>query len=145
MLDKIKKVNVHTAPVPYIIINQPIDLSEYDKLYEQWNNPSHNVWQTFLEKFKVEVVLRNKLKSSAHRNQKEFVGYWFFQQRTDRRSVHIDLGEKTIEYKSNCLLIIDSKKQFSVINKGAKLPDLLNCVVYFNPNQQNKIKEFLSL
>jgi hypothetical protein len=145
MLHKIKKVNVHKAPVPYIIINQPIDMSEYDKLYEQWNNPSHNVWQIFLEKSKVEVVLKNKLNSSAHRNQKEFVGYWFFQQRTDRRSVHIELGEKKIEYKSNCLLIIDSEKQFSVINKGAKLPDLLNCVVYFNPNQQNKIKEFLSL
>ena len=145
MLDKIKKVNVHLTPIPHIIINQPIDLSEYDKLYEQWNNPNHTVWQTFLKKFNVKVVLQNKLKSSALRDNKEFIGYWFFRQRTDRRSVYIDLNKKKIEYKSNCLLIVDSKENFSLINKSFNMPDMLNCIVYFNKEQQTKIKECLSL
>ena len=77
--------------------------------------------------------------------QKEYVGYWFFQQRTDKRSIHIQFKETKIEYCANRLLVLDSEQTFSVINKGAKLPNTLNCIVYFNSIEQNKIKEFLSL
>jgi hypothetical protein len=58
MLDKIKKTNIHKEPIPYIIINSPIDLKEYDSLYEQWNNPSHQVWTNFFNKHKIKVDLK---------------------------------------------------------------------------------------
>ena len=145
MLDNIKKVNVYKESVPYIIINGPVDLKEYDSLYEQWNNPTHTVWTNFLNKHKIKVDLKNNLTANNQSKQKEYVGYWFFQQRTDKRSIHIQFGETKIEYCGNRLLILDSEQTFSVINKGAKLPNTLNCVVYFNSAQQNKIKEFLSL
>jgi hypothetical protein len=145
MLDNIKKVNVYKESVPYIIINGPVDLKEYDSLYEQWNNPTHTVWTNFLNKHKIKVDLKNNLTANNQSKQKEYVGYWFFQQRTDKRSIHIQFGETKIEYRANRLLIMDSEQTFSVINKGAKLPNTLNCIVYFNTIQQKKIKEFLSL
>jgi hypothetical protein len=43
------------------------------------------------------------------------------------------------------MLILDSKQSFTVINNGATMPDILNCIVYFNSAQQNTIKEHLSL
>jgi len=145
MLDNIKKINIHKEPIPYIIINGPVDLKDYDSLYEQWNNPTHSVWTNFLNKHKVKLNLKNSLTSSNQSKQKEYVGYWFFQQRTDKRSIHIKFGETKIEYCANRLLILDSEQTFIVINKGAKLPNTLNCIVYFDLDQQNKIKEFLSL
>ena len=145
MLSKIKKNNIHQSPVPYIVINDPIDLKRYDALYEQWNNPSHETWKKFLKEHNVEIILKNKLKSITHQAQNEFVGYWFFRQRTDRRSIHICFNEIKIEYKANRLLILKAEQKFSVINKSLEMPDMLNCVVYFSTNQQNKIKEFLSL
>jgi hypothetical protein len=145
MLDKIKKTNIHKESIPYIIINGPVDLKEYDSLYEQWNNPSHQVWTNFLNKHKIKVDLKNNLTANNQSKQKEYVGYWFFQQRTDRRDIRVQFGETKIAYESNRLLILDSAQTFSVINKGAKLPNTLNCIVYFNSIQQNKIKEHLSL
>ena len=145
MLDNIKKINIHKEPIPYIIINGPVDLKDYDSLYEQWNNPTHSVWTNFLNKHKVKVILKNNLTPNNQSKQKEYVGYWFFQQRTDKRSIHIKFGETKIEYCANRLLILDSEQTFIVINKGAKLPNTLNCIVYFDLDQQNKIKEFLSL
>jgi hypothetical protein len=145
MLDNIKRINIHKEPVPYIIINGPVDLKEYDGLYEQWNNPTHSVWTNFLNKHKIKVDLKNNLTANNQSQQKEYVGYWFFQQRTDKRSIHIQFKETKIEYCANRLLVLDSEQTFSVINKGAKLPNTLNCIVYFNSIEQNKIKEFLSL
>ena len=52
-----------------------------------------------------------------------------------------------IEYKSNCLLIVNSEQTFSVIHKGNEgsiMPDMLTCIVYFNSNQQKKIKDIFS-
>ena len=145
MLGNIRKTNVHKEPIPYIIINGPVDLKDYDSLYEQWNNPIHQVWTNFLNKHKIKVDLKNNLTANNQSKQKEYVGYWFFQQRTDRRDIRVQFGETKIAYESNRLLILDSAQTFSVINKGAKLPNTLNCIVYFNSTQQNKIKEHLSL
>jgi len=145
MLDNIKKINIHKESVPYIVINGPVDLKDYDSLYEQWNNPSHIVWTNFLNKHKIKVDLKNNLTANNQSKQKEYIGYWFFQQRTDRRSIHLQIDKTKIEYKANRLLILDSKQTFSVINKGTKMPNTLTCIVYFNSVQQNKIKELLSL
>ena len=145
MLDNVKKINIHKELIPYIIINGPVDLKDYDELYEQWNNPTHSVWTNFLNKHKVKVNLKNNLTSNNQSKQKEYVGYWFFQQRTDRRDIRIQFGDIKVGYAPNRLLILDSKQTFTVINKGAKLPNTLNCIVYFNSNQQKKIKEVLGL
>jgi len=145
MLDKIKKTNIHKEPIPYIIINGPVDLKEYDSLYEQWNNPSHDIWTKFINKHKINVDLKNNLTANNQNKRKEYVGYWFFQQRTDRRDIRVQLGETKIGYKSNRMLILDSAQSFTVINNGAKMPDILNCIVYFNSTQQSTIKEYLAL
>ena len=146
MLENLKTTNVHKDAIPYMIINDVIDVKEYDKLYEQWNNPDHVLWEIFLKKFNVKVVLQSKVQSIGPfgGEEKEYVGYWFFKQRNDHGSVLVKFKNIEIEYKSNCLLIVDSDQTFSVINKsnkGSMTPDMLNCVVYFDSNQQNKIKD----
>jgi len=145
MLEKLLKINVFQKPCKHIIINHPIPMLDYDHLYEQWNNLTHTVWQKFLKKYQVEVICKNELKPTAHRGKKEFVGYWFFKQRTDRRYVKVKLLDKRIEYTPNVLLILDSEQVFKTTMKNYPMPDMLTCLVYFNHNQQNKIKEYLSL
>jgi hypothetical protein len=98
------------------------------------------VWTNFLNKHKIKVDLKNNLTANNQSKQKEYVGYWFFQQRTDKRSIHIQFGETKIEYCANRLLILDSEQTFSVINKGAKLPNTLNCIVYFNLINKIRLK-----
>jgi len=80
MLENLKTTNVHKDAIPYMIINDVIDVKEYDKLYEQWNNPDHVLWEIFLKKFNVKVVLQSKVQSIGPfgGEEKEYVGYWFF-------------------------------------------------------------------
>jgi hypothetical protein len=76
-------------------------------LYEQWNNPTHSVWTNFLNKHKVKVNLKNSLTSNNQSKQKEYVGYWFFQQRTDRRDLYtFSLEKQKLNTAPNRLLIL---------------------------------------
>ena len=139
MLNKIKRINVYRSANPYIYLNQPIDTKLYDGLYEQWDRPSHKRWQDFFDVHKVNVTFYEVLKPHKHSINDKYVGYWFFKQRTDRRSIICNLGHASVEYKSNSLLIIDAKKTFDVVNKGQRMPAMLNCFVRFNEQQQEKL------
>ena len=141
MLDKIKAENVHKEPAPHIIINHPIEVKNYDHLYEQWNNPAHVIWQELKQKHNVELTHHNKLEANAHRGKEEYVGYWFFKDRSDKRPIHIKFHTTNVKYRSNTLFICDSKFKFTVKKQDVDLPDMQTCYVYFN--DQRIIKEFL--
>ena len=143
MLDKIISTNIHTAPVRHIIINQPIDQKRYDHLYEQWLNPDHDVWQDFVAEQQIQLEQQDELAPTRGKN--EFVGYWFFTQRSDQRGVHVQLIGKHIPYRANTLLIIKSNQTFKIINTKGNMPSMFNCVVHFNQDQEQKIRELLGL
>ena len=145
MLNNIKKFKIYQEPCKHIIISHPIPMLDYDHLYEQWNNLNHTTWKSFLSKYQIDIIFKNKLEASAHRGKKELIGYWFFKQRSDRRSISINLLNKKIDYLPNVLLILDSQQSFKTINKNYLLPDMLTCIIYFNNKQQDIIKESLSL
>ena len=140
MFDNIKHGNIH-KDTSHIVINTPVPTKEYDNLYEQWNDPKHTIWTSFLKKQNIEVKLQNYLKATAHRNKKEYVGYWFFRQRTDKRAIHINFSNTNVKYYYNVLFICDSEQQFSVKKQEIDLPEMLTCIVYFN--DQRRLKELL--
>ena len=47
MLD-VKHVNINKEPIPHLIINHPIPINDYDRLYELWNKPDHERWKTLM-------------------------------------------------------------------------------------------------
>ena len=129
----------------YIVINEPIETKLYDHLYEQFYNEQHEVWQKFRQTYDIETLNSEQLQSNAHRNKDEYVGYWFFKQRTDNRSIHIKIGEQKLSYKPNTIVIMNSKHSFELINTQGDKPEMLVCFVYFNETDQKKIKELLFL
>ena len=50
---EIKKSHYHKEPVEHILSPAIFNLKEYDILYENQNNLSHQVWQDFDTKYKI--------------------------------------------------------------------------------------------
>ena len=142
MLEKIIDTNIKKT---YFIVNKPIDMKLYDNLYEQWYNTNHKVWNDFRALHNVETFNSEVLLPKAYRQKDEYVGYWFFKQRTDRRAVHIEIEEINIPYRPNSMIVINAKDNFKLINNEGPLPEMLTCFVYFNAQDQKKIKGLLSL
>jgi hypothetical protein len=140
MLKKILDSNIKKT---YIIINQPVDNKIYDDLYEQFFDEEHSVWKKFREVNSVETINKEKLSSTANRNKDEYVGYWFFKQRTDNRSTHIQINGKNHPYRPNCMIIMHAGDKFKVINTEGPRPEMLVSFVYFREQDQKKIKELL--
>jgi len=142
MLHKILDDNIKES---YIVINGPIENKIYDNLYEQFYNEQHEVWQKFRQTYDIETSNSEQLQPNAHRNKDEYVGYWFFKQRTDNRTIFIKIGKKNLPYRPNSIVIMNSKDSFELINTQGDKPEMLVCFVYFNETDQKKIKELLSL
>ena len=51
--EKIKKSYYYKEPVEHILAPSIFDLKEYETLYENQNNLSHQVWQEFDAKYKI--------------------------------------------------------------------------------------------
>lgn len=140
MLEKVLDTNIKKS---YIIINGPVDGKLYDHLYEQFYNEQHEVWHKFRKTYNLETVNSEILQPNAYRNKDEYVGYWFFKQRTDNRSVHIKIEDKNLPYRPNTIIIMNAKDSFELINNQGDKPEMLTCFVYFSDADQKKIKELL--
>ena len=107
--EKLKKTHYHEEPVEYIYATGIFDLKEYDSLYENQNNLSHQVWQEFDAKYKVGYEFLRDIKDLNL--NKEVICLWFFKDRSDRDAgVDIDLSGKLITYTQNTFLITESKE-----------------------------------
>ena len=72
---KLRKPHYHEEPVEYIYARAIFDLKEYDSLYENQNDLSHQVWQDFDAKYKTGYEFlqdiqghhgRTKMRCQAH-------------------------------------------------------------------------------
>ena len=107
--EKLKKPHYHEEPVEHILATAIFSLKEYDSLYENQNNLSHQVWQEFDAKYKVGYKFLQDIKD-VNLN-KEVICLWFFKDRSDKDAgVDIDLSGKLITYNPNTFLITESKK-----------------------------------
>ena len=107
--EKIKKSHYYKEPVEHILAPAIFDLKEYDNLYENQNNLSHQVWQEFDAKYKTGYEFLQDIQDLNL--NKEVICLWFFKDRSDRDAgVDIDLSGKFITYSQNTFLITESKE-----------------------------------
>ena len=106
---KLRKPHYHKEPVEYIYATAIFDLKEYDSLYENQNDLSHQVWQNFDTKYKVGYEFLDDIRDVNF--NKEVICLWCFTDRNDKSSaVDFNLAGKLITYRSNTFLITESKK-----------------------------------
>ena len=106
---KLRKPHYHKEPVEYIYATAIFDLREYDSLYENQNNLSHQVWQEFDAKYKIGYEFLQDIKDLNL--SKEVICLWCFTDRNDKsNAVDFDLAGKLITYCSNTFLITESKE-----------------------------------
>ena len=114
--EKLKPNHFFKDSVEHIYTSTAYDTKEYDKLYENQNNLTHQVWQEFDEKYKTGWQLFEDIRDID--TKREVVCVWFFKERNDSsRGEHILLKDKKIKYQPNTFLITKSK-DIKIIDKG---------------------------
>ena len=119
--EKLRKPHYHKEPVEYIYATGIFNLKEYDKLYENQNNLSHQIWQDFDTNYKKGFEFFKDLRE--FNKNKEVICLWFFKDRDDRKTGNdIDLEGKIIKYRPNTFLITKSKN-IKIIERKSILPN----------------------
>ena len=135
--EKIKKSYYYKEPVEHILAPAIFNLDEYDSLYRNQNNLSHQVWQDFDTKYKKGFEFFKDLRE--FNKDKEVICLWFFKDRDDRKTGNdIDLEGKIIKYKPNTFLITRSKN-IKVIKRKSVLPNRPVLQLDLSIKEYNKI------
>jgi len=146
----IPKVDCFKTPMPYIWSSTLVRRDVYDRLYEQWKNIEHPHWTNFIYEMCVEVYFHNDFTHMlTPKKNNEYIGYWFFQQRTDKsKGGEVELtngtNKKTLSYWHNTMLILETEKNFTVLPRKHELPQRPFCELYFDKTTNEKIKRLLS-
>ncbi len=146
----IPKVDCNKNPIPHIWSSTLVRRDVYDRLYEQWNNIEHKHWQTFINDMCIEVYFHDDFNAMLiPKKDSKFIGYWFFQQRTDKsKGGEIELtnesNKKVLSYWHNTILIIESNKSFRVLPRKHQLPHRPFCELYFDESTNEKIRKLLA-
>lgn len=118
--ENIKKSYYYKEPVEYILAPAIFNLDEYDSLYRNQNDLSHQIWQDFDIRYKIGFEFFKDLRE--FNKDKEVICLWFFKDRDDRKTGNdIDLEGKIIKYKPNTFLITRSKN-IKIIERKVPLP-----------------------
>jgi len=105
--EKLKLSHYHKEPVEYIHTSTIFDQQEYDKLYENQNNLTHQVWNDFDNKYRVGYQFLEDIRD-INKN-KEVICLWFFKDRLDRSAgIELQLAGNTIKYHQNTFLVTES-------------------------------------
>lgn len=146
----ISKAERNKIPVPHIYTKTLVPREIYDRLYEQWNQIQHPNWQKFCEKMGVQIYFHNDFQNMLKPKEgNEYIGYWFFQQRTDKSKggdieITDGVNKKLLRYLDNTIFIIESNRQFKVYDRKHELPARPFCEMYFNRAINEKFKKWLS-
>lgn len=149
MIWSIANIDCHKKPVPHIWSSTLVSRDVYDKLYEQWKNIEHQNWKKFIEEKNIEIYFHDDFSKILNpKKNNEYIGYWFFQQRTDRsKGGEIELvngsDKKILSYWSNTILILETDKTFKILPRKHELPHRPFCELYFDTETNKKIKKLL--
>lgn len=106
--EKLKPNHFFKKPIEHFYASSLFDMLEYDKLYENQNNFSHEVWQEFDKKYKTGFQFYDDIRELD--TNKEVICLWFFKERSDfSAGEDILLEDKIITYFQNSFLITKSK------------------------------------
>ena len=106
--EKLKHSHYHKEPVEHIYTHNVFDLREYDKLYENQNNLSHQVWQEFDKKYRTGFELKESFLDLDL--DKEVTCLWFFKERSNQTASYVLVEGKQLTYLPNTFLVTRSKK-----------------------------------
>ena len=139
--EKIKKSYYYKEPVEHILAPALYNIDEYDSLYRNQNDLSHQVWQDFDAKYKIGFEFFKDLRE--FNKDKEVICLWFFKDRDDRKTGNdIDLEGKIIKYKPNTFLITRSKN-IKIIERKSVLPNRPVLQLDLSIKEYNKIIKML--
>jgi hypothetical protein len=135
--ENIKKSYYYKEPVEYILAPAIFNLDEYDSLYRNQNDLSHQIWQDFDIRYKIGFEFFKDLRE--FNKDKEVICLWFFKDRDDRKTGNdIDLEGKIIKYKPNTFLITRSKN-IKIIERKVPLPNRPVLQLDLSIKEYNKI------
>jgi hypothetical protein len=139
--ENIKKSYYYKEPVEYILAPAIFNLDEYDSLYRNQNDLSHQIWQDFDIRYKIGFEFFKDLRE--FNKDKEVICLWFFKDRDDRKTGNdIDLEGKIIKYKPNTFLITRSKN-IKIIERKVPLPNRPVLQLDLSIKEYNKIIKML--
>ena len=128
-----------------IVCVDPLAIKEYDSLYENWSKPTHAVWKKFIiENDITHCQFLNQFKTFYQPNETQWVGYYLFKQRLDRRTPAVKLTNKTHNLRSNTLLLCRKNLQWKLVDESinSKMPELLTVYLEFGESTQ-KILDYI--
>ncbi len=143
--EKLRKPHYHKEPVEYIYATGIFDLKEYEKLYENQNDLSHQVWNDFqtTHKFK-KINFFNDLKNIDL--NKTITCLWFFKDRGDKNAGNdIELGDKNkriIVFRTNTFFITNCP-YIKILSRKKYFPRRQCLQIEMSVNTYNNIIEKL--
>ena len=105
--EKIKPDHYYKNPIEHIYTSTIFDIKEYDKLYENQNNLSHQSWKHFDQKYQISYEFKEDFKEIDL--SKEIICLWFFKERSNSTASYVQLNGKKLPYFQNTFLITKSK------------------------------------
>jgi len=105
--EKLKPTHYFKDPVQYIYTHTAYDTKEYDKLYENQNDPNHKVWQDFDSKYKMGYEIKENFDDINF--NKAVMCLWFFKERSQLHASYIEINGKKLAYLPNTILMTESK------------------------------------
>ena len=111
---KLKKTHLYQDPIEHIYASNIFDIKEYDKLYENQNNPNHKVWKDFQTTYNFKKIrFFNDLNDV--KLDETILCLWFFKDRSDRnKGKDIKIKDKTILYLPNTFFILYNSCQNNI-------------------------------
>lgn len=107
---KILKDNIFTNP-PHIYKEEAFDKIDIDKVYENWNDPTHYRWNEFFKKYNLKLL--DKVENTEfyqYKGDEKLIGFIFFKDRADSRNIKVTFNNAVRPYKLNSLLIVPASQ-----------------------------------
>ena len=111
---KLKKTHLYQDPIEHIYASNIFDIKEYDKLYENQNNPNHKVWKDFQTTYNFKKIRFFNDLNNVELDE-TILCLWFFKDRNDRnKGKDIKIKDKTIRYLPNTFFILYNSCQNNI-------------------------------
>ena len=131
---KLKKTHLYQDPIEHIYASNIFDIKEYDKLYENQNNPNHKVWKDFQTTYNFKKIRFFNDLNNVELDE-TILCLWFFKDRSDRnKGKDIKIKDKTILYLPNTFFILYNSCQnnIKILKRDTMVPTRPCLQLYFN-------------
>ena len=131
---KLKKTHLYQDPIEHIYASNIFDIKEYDKLYENQNNPNHKVWKDFQTTYNFKKIRFFNDLNNVELDE-TILCLWFFKDRSDRnKGKDIKIKDKTIRYLPNTFFILYNSCQnnIKILKRDTMVPTRPCLQLYFD-------------